>query len=147
MKINFIKYNGQLVPKGEEDREKIDSFKDGAVYQVDIKNMDIRSLNQNKATHLWCKQIAETLNREKFFIQDVIKMNTKWDMLKVKEMIFKPVVKSLYTKDSTTKLNKDEFELIIDTITRYMAHKGVSIPDFPNRNRLDEITINKDKLK
>ena len=43
---------------------------------------------------------------EKFFIQDVIKLNTKWDMLKVKEMIFKPVVKSLYTKDSTTKLNK-----------------------------------------
>jgi hypothetical protein len=70
-------------------------------------------LQQNKSTHLWCSQIADYLNKEKFFIQDVIKLNTKWDMLKVKELIFKTVVKSLYTKDSTTKLNKDEFELLI----------------------------------
>ena len=31
-------------------------------------------------------------------------------------MIFKPVVKSLYTKDSTTKLNRNEFELIMQQL-------------------------------
>ena len=55
-------------------------------------------------------------------------------MLKVKEMLFKPVVKSLYTKDSTTKLNKDEFELVIDTLVRYMGQKGITLPEFPNKD-------------
>jgi hypothetical protein len=65
-------------------------------------------------------------------------------MLKVKELIFKPVVKSLYTKDSTTKLNKDEFELIIDTIIRALGTKGIECPDFPNREDLENITYKKD---
>ena len=142
MKVTIKKEFGQILPYSLQDKEALDNFKDG-VYEIDIKNGDIRSIKQNASTHKWCDMIAETLNKEKFFIQDVIKLNTKWDMLKVKEIIFKPVVKSLYTKDSTTKLNKDEFELIIDTITRYMAYKGISIPDFPSRDKLDEIT-NKD---
>lgn len=140
MKIELRIYNGNLVPANAEARELLDTFQEGAYYSCDIKNMDKRTIQQNKSIHLWCKQISDTLNKENFFIQDVIKMNTKWDMLKVKEMIFKPVVKSLYTKDSTTKLKRDEFELVIDTLVRYMAQKGVTLPEFPNREKLEEIT-------
>ena len=148
MKINLIKQYGNLLPYSQEDKKKIDEFKDGAIYVVEINNSDKRTLQQNKSCHLWCEQIASKLNKEKFFIQDVIKLNTKWDMLKVKELIFKPVVKSLYTKDSTTKLNKDEFELIIDTIIRALASKGIECPDFPNREDLENMTyIKKEKIK
>ena len=146
MKINLIKQYGNLLPYSQEDKKKIDEFKDGAIYVVEINNSDKRTLQQNKSCHLWCEQIARKLNKENFFIQDVIKLNTKWDMLKVKELIFKPVVKSLYTKDSTTKLNKDEFGLIIDTIIRALATKGIECPDFPNREDLENITyIKKEK--
>lgn len=145
MKIQLIKRNGNLIPYSMEDREKVDEFKDGAIYVVEINNSDKRTLAQNRATHKWCEQIASKLNKENFFIQDVIKLNTKWDLLKVKELIFKPVVKSLYTKDSTTKLNKDEFELIIDTIIRALATKGIECPDFPNREDLENITYKKEK--
>ena len=134
MKINLIKHKGKLVPYGEEDRELVNTFADDAVYTVDIKNMDKRTIAQNKAIHLWCSMIAITLNKEDMFIKEVIKINTKWDMLKVKEMLFKPVVKQLYTKDSTTKLKKDEFELVIDTLVRYMAQKGITLPEFPNKD-------------
>ncbi len=134
MKISFRIYKGNLVPADNDAREKLDSFKEGAFYEVDIKNMDKRTAQQNKAIHKWCEQISNKLNKENFFIQDVIKMNTKWTMTKVKEMVFKPVVKSLYTKDSTTKLKKDEFELVIDTVTRYMSQKGIEIPEFPNKD-------------
>lgn len=134
MKITFIKKDDRLIPYTEKDRELIDSFSNGAVYEIDIKNLDKRTINQNKAIHLWCSMIAITLNKENMFLQDVIKINTKWDMLKVKEMLFKPVVKSLYTKDSTTKLNKDEFELVIDTLVRYMGQKGITLPEFPNKD-------------
>ena len=144
MKINFIKHNGRLVPYTEEDRAKVDEFKDGAIYVVEINNSDKRTLLQNKSIHLWCKQIADSLNKDNFYIQDVIKLNTKWNMLKVKDLIFKPVVKSLYSKDSTTKLNKDEFELIIDTVIMALGSKGIECPDFPNREDLEKITQKKD---
>ena len=46
-------------------------------------------------------------------------------------IIFKPVVKSLYNKDSTTKLNQNELDMVIDTITYYLGEKGIVCPDFP----------------
>lgn len=142
MEIHFVKHKGSLVPFDEKERDKLNNLEDGVSYVVKINNNNLRTLKQNRAIHMWCENISKTLNKEKYFIQDVIKINTKWDMLKVKEMIFKAVVRSLYTKDSTTKLNKDEFELVIDTITRYMAHKGIVIPEFPNKEKLEEITNN-----
>ena len=145
MKINFKKEYGQLLPYSIEDKELIDKLKDGAVYEIDIKDADMRTVTQNRAIHLWCNMLANAMNNQNMVIQDVIRLNTKWDMLKVKEMIFKPVVKSLYTKDSTTKLNKDEFELIIDTIIIALSYKGVeNIPDFPSRESL-EFTDKKEK--
>lgn len=144
MKVTFIKRKGALIPYSDDDRQKIDSFEDGAVYQIDIKNMDKRSLKQNSAIHLWCTKISTSLNSEDITIEKVIKITTKWTMNLVKEMLFKSVVKSLYAKDSTTKLNKNEFELIIDTLILAMAQKGVTIPDFPNREQLEQITKNKE---
>lgn len=138
MKITLNKINGCLVPYSQEDKDKIDNFKDGAVYEIDIKNSDIRTIKQNASIHLYCKLIAEHLNKQGFVIQDVIKLNTKWDMVKVKEMLFKPVVMSLYTKDSTTKLNRNEFELIIDTLVLALGKKGIDyIPEFPSRELWD----------
>jgi len=145
MKINFKKEYGQLLPYSIEDKDLIDKLKDGAVYEIDIKDADMRTVTQNRAIHLWCNMLANAMNNQNMVIQDVIRLNTKWDMLKVKEMIFKPVVKSLYTKDSTTKLNKDEFELIIDIIIIALSYKGVeNIPDFPSRESL-EFTDKKEK--
>ena len=126
-----------LIPYSEEDREKQNKFTEGAVYVVDIKNMDIRTLQQNKSTHLWCEQIAKTLNDNNMNISGTIKSDVAWSMTTVKEIIFKPIVKALYNKDSTTKLNKNEFEKIIDNIILIFANKGVSLPDFPNRESLE----------
>jgi len=136
MKIEVSIKDGYIVPTKPEQLKDI---KNG-VYVAEVKNMDTRTIRQNSAIHLWCEMIATTLNNENMVIQEVIKINTKWNMIKVKEMLFKPVVKKLYTKDSTTKLNTNEFELIIDTLCRYMAHKGITLPEFPNRDRLNEIT-------
>ena len=140
MKIQFIKRNGNLIPCSEKNRELIDEFKDGAIYVVDINNSDKRTLAQNRSLHLWFTQISDKLNKDSFAIQDVIKLNTKWSPEKIKELIFKPVIKSLYNKESSTKLNKDEFELIIDTIIRALGTKGIECPDFPNREDLENIT-------
>lgn len=140
MKVNLKKQGTVLVASSNTDAEQLLKLQD-AIYEVDFKNNDTRTIQQNKSIHLWCEMIAYHLNTQGFVIQDVIKLNTNWNMIKVKEMIFKPVVKSLYTKDSTTQLNKGEFELIIDTIILALSKKGVEdIPDFPNREDLEKIT-------
>jgi len=136
MKISFIKKVGRLIPYSEEDREKIDKFQDGATYQVDIKNLDIRTLKQNASTHLWCTQIAKTLNDSNMYISDTIKTEVNWSMETVKEILFKPIVKALYNKNSTTKLSRNEFEKIIDTLTLIFGNKGVVLPPFPNKEDL-----------
>jgi len=136
MKIAFKKERGILIPFSDEDVEKLKKMSDGAIYEVDIKNIDIRSMQQNKSLHLWCGQIANTLNHHGLYVSQVIKADTTWTMETVKENIFKAVVKSLYNKNSTTKLNKNEFEKIIDVISLALGNKGVVVPPFPNREEL-----------
>ena len=138
MKINLKKEFGNLIPYSAEDKKNLDKLADGAIYEIDIKNIDMRSIKQNSAIHLWCNMIAQQLNNNGLYVSDIIKTQSHWNMSKVKENIFKPVVKSLYDKDSTTKLKKDEFEQIIDTIIQAFATKGIVISDFPNRQDLEE---------
>ncbi len=73
MKINFIKHKGRLIPYDDEARQKIDEFKDGAIYVVDINNSDKRTLQQNRALWLWFTQIANKLNKDSF--QDTVTNN------------------------------------------------------------------------
>lgn len=136
MKIQLKKFGGALVPVDEKELEKLNTFKN-AVYIVDIKNSDTRSSAQNAAIHLWCTQIAKTLNQSNLPQSKILRAEIDWNMEKVKEVIFKPIVKALYNKNSTTKLDKKEFEKIIDTIVITFASRGVTIPSFPNKEALN----------
>lgn len=125
MKINFIKHKGRLVPYEDVDREKVDKFKDGVVYVVDIKNSDLRSIAQNRLIHQVCKNISSELQKQNISLNSVLKHDTPVSMLAVKELMFKSVVLSLYGKDSTTKLNKDELNLVFDTLIMALGSRGL----------------------
>jgi len=109
-------------------------IKDG-VYSVK-KESDIRTLAQNRSYHLWATKIADRLNAHGLSIPRVIKLDTSWDMMKVVELVFKPTIKALYNKKSSTQLKKDEYDAFIDVITKAFGAKGVSIPKFPSRDEL-----------
>ena len=130
MKIALRLLGGSFIPATKEDSIKLQEFNKQCVYEVDIK-VKKRTNQQNKSIHKYCELIADTLNKEKMVIQEVIKLNTSWDMIRAKELIFKPVVQMLYNKDSTTKLNKNELDKVIDTITLYLGEKGIVSPEFP----------------
>ena len=72
MKINLIKRNGRLIPYADDDISKLDKFDDGAIYIVDIKNGDVRTLKQNNALHLWCELIAKELNSKNVLFKSLI---------------------------------------------------------------------------
>lgn len=125
-----------FIPYGEAELNKTKKLKVGAIYEHEFKNTDTRTIKQNSSIHLWCSQIAETLNNSGKTIEKVIKVDVEWTMITVKEIIFKSILKALYKKDSTTKLNKQEFELLIDTITSRVSGLGVELPPFPNKEDL-----------
>ena len=138
MKIVIKKEFGQILPFSEEDRLKLEKFKDGATYVVDIKNFDLRTAQQNKALHLWCEQIADILNAHGKYVGDIIKTEAEWNMEKVKANIFKSAMRSLYDKESTTTLCRDEIDKIEDVIAHALSMKGVEVPAFPSKQLWEE---------
>lgn len=138
MKITLRKVHGSLIPHSDEDFESLQKLSD-AVYQVDIKNLDTRTLQQNKAMHVWCNQIAETLNQNNLYMTGLFGNEIVWSMELVKEQIIKSMIKLLFNIDSTTKLKRKEIDTLIDYIAYIFGEKkGIVIPSFPSRELWDE---------
>jgi len=138
MKITLRKQFGTLIPCSEEDADRLAKLSD-AVYQVDIKNMDTRTIKQNAALHVWCGQIADVLNKEGLYMTGIFQNDIMWSMELVKAQIIKNLIKSMFDIDSTTKLKRKEFDQLIDTITLIFGEKkGIVIPPFPSRELWDE---------
>lgn len=125
MKINLRLRNGRLTPADEEARELLDTFQDADYVQIDIKNMDKRTILQNKLIHQFCKNVSIELQRQNIGLNSVLKHDTPVSMLAVKELMFKSVVLSLYGKNSTTKLRKSELNLVFDTLILVLGQKGL----------------------
>jgi len=132
MKINLKVENGYLLPYSAEDKEKVAELKDG-VYQVDIKDMDMRTLQQNSALHKYFTMLSSTLNEAGLTISKVIKVEVEWTPTSVKDTLWRPIQKTLIGKESTTKLKKNEITKVYDTLNLALSQKlGVSVM-FPTR--------------
>lgn len=95
-----------------------------------------RTLQQNKSIHLYCEQLAQALNDAGYDMTNVeIKIPTAFTKENVKELLFKPVMHSLYPdKTSTTQLEKIEVSDVYEVMNRATAMKfGVSLP-FPSED-------------
>lgn len=125
MKIKYIIRKGNSIPFTEEDRELQNKLTEGAVYEHDYKHIDKRSIAQNRLIHQVCKNISDELGKQNISLNSVLKHDTPCSMLAVKELMFKSVVMSLYGKDSTTKLNKDELDLVFNTLILALGSKGL----------------------
>lgn len=132
MKITVRKIGHTLVPASDADIEKLQKFSD-ADYEVDMKNLDSRTVAQNRALHLWCSQIAYVLNENLLFMTGVFGKEIEWTMDLVKTQIIKATIKKVFDVDSTTKLKRKEINDMIDYITRAFGTKGVEIPPFPSK--------------
>jgi len=134
MKINIIKQGISISPASEEDMKLLDKLSD-ATYQVDFKNLDSRTNQQNKALHLWCKQIAYLLNKAGFYLEtSILRDSIEWDMQLVKEHLIKNTIKTIFSKTSTTQLTKKELNELIEVITAGLSARAkIEVPPFPNK--------------
>ncbi len=95
MKITIRKIGDVAVPATDADREKWEKYSD-AEYVVDMRNLDQRTVQQNKALHKWCQQIADTLNAEGLYMTGIFGNPIEWTMELVKTQIVKATVKKVF---------------------------------------------------
>lgn len=132
MKITVKKIGDILVPVNDDEQEKLQKFSD-AEYEVDMKNLDSRTSAQNRALHLWCKQVADLLNSKGVQTVGVFGNKIPWTMSTVKAQIIKGTLKKFYDIDSTTKMKRKEVDGMVDYVTLAFGEIGVEIPGFPSK--------------
>lgn len=140
MKVNLTKSGAVLTPLDEKDFENLTTLSDG-IYVIDINNLNTRTLQQNRALHLYCKQIADVLNSQAMYMQGVFGNDIEWSMDLVKTQIVKATIKQVFDISSTTKLKRKQIDQTIDFITAAFATKGVTIPPFPSRDLWEDKNV------
>ena len=140
MNITFEKRGNMLIPYDKEEIEKLNKLKDG-IYQVKLSNLDLRTLTQNRAFHLYFTMVAVQLNNSGLYIntlikEDKYKADIDWSGDLVKNQLWRPIMEAILDKKSTTQLEKAEVDRVYNTLNRYLSGMGISVP-FPNREKLN----------
>jgi len=102
-----------------------------------VKPKKLRTLLQNRASHKDWSMIAEKLNDAGLDMRKVLKqeISIPWTTESVKNFIVKPIMKAMYNKNSTTRLEKntDEIEKLHNVIMRELGEKfGIEYHEFPH---------------
>lgn len=94
-----------------------------------------RSNQQNRALHLFFTYISDELNElgmEFTYVGlNTPEISTMYTPELVKNFVWRPIQMALFNIESTTKLNTEQMNQIIDVITKFLGDKGVYI-EFPN---------------
>ena len=131
MKLTLKLENGYLTPYDNEAKKSLEGLKNG-IYEVSINNMDLRTLQQNRALHKYFSMLSEAFNEQGQTVPKVLKIETKWDTESVKNMLWRPIQKSITKKTSTTQLSKDEVNKIYDVLSQALSERlGIYVP-FPS---------------
>lgn len=98
-----------------------------------------RTLKQNDSLHLGCHLLAGELNSRGLDQRVVLKPTFKilWDKDSIKENIIKPVAKSMYGVESTTKLTTAQISRVWEEIMEMLVDKFPTMDwvDFPSQEQ------------
>jgi len=93
-----------------------------------------RTTQQNRALHLACRLLADALNDAGFTVQELLRVDVDWTTHSVKDYIFRPFMRAITGKESTTQLAKHmEIDKIWDNLMRELGEKkGIEYIPFPS---------------
>lgn len=103
-----------------------------------------RTDRQNASLHLWLTQLSEEMKGLGLDMRAILKDGFEFSPTPyaLKEFVFRPTMKAMFGKSSTTKLDKtEEINAIVDVITRALHERtnGILIvPSFPSIERMIE---------
>lgn len=135
MNITLKLENGHFIPYDKLEKDKLDKLKDG-IYEVKLSNLDLRTLAQNRAFHLYFNMVAVQLNNNGLYInklikEDKYKADIDWSGDLVKNQLWRPIMEAILDKKSTTQLEKNEVDRVYNTLNRYLSNMGITVA-FPN---------------
>ena len=100
-----------------------------------------RTSQQNRALHFFCNQLAEVLNDAGYDMRKVLKPEVEipWGTTSVKDMLWRPIQKAMYSTKSTTELSKHkEINEIHKTLMRHLGQKlGIDFIPFPHTEKTE----------
>lgn len=92
-----------------------------------------RTVNQNKAIHLWFEQVADVAQSEALTLDQIVMPSMELPMTKeiVKEL-WKSVQYKLYGTYSTAEMTSDQVDKIYDVLNKHLGQNvGIFVP-FPD---------------
>ena|SRR3990167_4400381 len=103
-----------------------------------MKTEKLRTIQQNRAIHLYCTQVAEALNAAGLDMKKVLKpgVDIDWTGIGVKEYLVKPVLKVKTNKKSTTKMDTMDINGVYDVLNRFLSEKFKIYIPFPSEEEL-----------
>ena len=116
--------------------------KNGQVYiaysSEPIETKNKYSTKQRGALHVWLQMIADLFNEAGMEYGSRVKFNGEqvkipWDMSKVKEDIYKPLLESMTGKQSTEDQSSIDSSLVARQITLIFGERyGIPLPPWPS---------------
>ena len=104
--------------------------------------MNQRTEQQNKGLHLFFEQLADHLNANNMGMKTVLavkEVDIDWDKETVKRVLWKPIMKAKYDKDSTAQLGREEISDIHEILMKLLGEKcGVSYLEFPHKVHIND---------
>ena len=96
-----------------------------------------RTERQNNAMHLWFREIAEKLNDAGYHATHPFnsEVEVPFTEVLVKEMLYKPIIKAMYDKKSTTGLSGRELSEAADVLVKWLVEHKEVLALFPESVR------------
>ena len=114
-------------------------FPDGCEVEVIVKKVvKTRTSLQNASLHKWMSLLADALNLSGQDMRKTIRqdIDISWTEYNIKEYLFKPMMKAMYGKESTTQLSTVEIQKVYELVDKTIAERtGVTIP-WPNIDQM-----------
>lgn len=114
-------------------------FKEHKYLRVEVKTGKQRSPTQNRCVHLYCEQVAENLTDAGITFDMFFKpgFEVPWNMLTVKNNIWRPIQIAICDKISTTEPLTTDYTEIYEYVNLKLAKYSIHVP-WPSKESLNE---------
>jgi len=122
-------------------REMQEAYESANYINIHIDTGRQRTDQQRKAIEVFCKMLADTLNDAGFDMQAVFavkELPVPWSQETVKDILFKPIAKALFSVNSTVNLERGDCGRVHEVLCRQLATSlGVTCPEWPSKDSRD----------
>ena len=96
---------------------------DDCVVETKDKVVDLRTARQSRTMWSWLNRVSIALNDAGLDLKKTIKADVNWNKDSAKLLLWDAIQKAVTKKTSSTKLTKDEWSLVYETLNRLLGDK------------------------